>query len=233
MGLREDVFGTPMRKPVAAPSTRSEHFFHGTTSDLSRETHLKPSAETGHENYDYDAFSDGRQRKRSVFMTTPTTVGVEHRTARGGVRIDEELERPEAAEARAWDWATSGAHNRSVAGRPVVYRVHPEGKVSNDVAIRGAKMASRARILGSIDIPPARGAFYPRDLNARQDEAGHVQGTLAPVNWNQFHRLQDPLDREQAEDEAADEEKRQQRVSSMFDKPKGWINPGLDQGRLF
>lgn len=216
MGLTNDVFGAPIRpKKGQEPQSRLDHFYHGTTVDLSGETHLKPSAVTGHANFDYDAFYDGDVRQRSVFMHTNKD-------------FDDD---PSRTEARAWEWSRKGSLNQ-YGQRPTVYAVKPEGKVQRD-SVGGAVMAPSARILHSIDIPPAEGAEHPLDLNSKGDEAGHVQGTLPPVNWNQFHSVQDPFERARNALQATEEAGRQKRTKTMFAKPPGYFNPGQDQGKLF
>src|ERR1051326_2793567 len=141
-GLRSQGYGLKP-KAESAPVSRTQHFFHGTSSHI-EDTHLRPSAQTDKENYDYDAFSDADKRRSSVFMTT-------HHD-------------PKIAESKAWDWAGRGTYNKIGDGRRSVKVVKPEGKVEPDINIRTAVMAPSAMILRPIDIPPAGYSQYPRDL---------------------------------------------------------------------
>lgn len=169
MGLRDDVFGAPFGAAVRGghgtrlvkpgePVTRMDHFFHGTGRDLTGETHLKPSAVTGHENYDYDTLPNPDKRRNSVFMTD--------------------------REPQAWDWANhSSGGRRTVHTVEPRGEVSPDSVVGGAFMAPSARITGRIDIPPAEAVQGDDG--NAKLLMSGRHIRG-VQGTLPPVNWRQF-----------------------------------------------
>lgn len=154
-----------------------DQFFHGTQREIPGD-HVLPSAVHGIENYDYNHFHDGEQRRQSVFVT-------------------------QGDEDRAWRWSSTAA-----GGRSRVHVVEPEGALTPDPAGGdSAYMTPSAVIKDTHWIPPANESDGPiQGTLPPHNWAEHVESDSYMVrqhaNWMP-HETRVAMDNARKRDDAA------------------------------